>query len=130
HYHVNTLKTGKSFYCQQVSAIQNEELIFQLMASFQQNEIGVTYCPSMPDVCSYQQLTTQSLLAAYHQLPQEIIARFDKHSPIELRIVNTENSPVPLTENKKYIWFKATSPVSSEQILQQMILSYFSDFYL
>ena len=50
HYEVEDIKQGKRFQTRQVRAIQDDQLIFQMMASFSANSAGVEHQDPMPQV--------------------------------------------------------------------------------
>ncbi|KAF1884140.1 hypothetical protein Lal_00046429 [Lupinus albus] len=115
-YRVDRLRDGKSFATRKVDAIQNGNVIFTLLASFQ--------LLSMEDL-RQQRLTDPRLPRTYRNkvatsefIPWPIEIRFCEPKPS----TNQTKSPPSL----KY-WFRAKEKLSDDQALHRCVVAYTSD---
>ncbi|KAE9592223.1 putative thiolester hydrolase [Lupinus albus] len=136
-YRVDRLRDGKSFATRKVDAIQNGNVIFTLLASFQKEEIAFehqeVHIPSVPpphmllsmEDLRQQRLTDPRLPRTYRNkvatsefIPWPIEIRFCEPKPS----TNQTKSPPSL----KY-WFRAKEKLSDDQALHRCVVAYTSD---
>ncbi|MGH8228639.1 MAG: acyl-CoA thioesterase II [Steroidobacteraceae bacterium] len=132
-YHVDRSRDGRSFSNRRVVAIQHGEQIFNMTASFQIVEQGLTHQLPMPKVPPPEALADSSrahpeLVA---KLPERVRRLLATPRPFEFRSVQPVDSlgraqAAPSRE----IWFRAVSEVPGDETLQRCLLAYVSDFYL
>lgn len=113
-YDVDRSRDGRSFTTRRVTAIQKGEQIFNLAASFQDDEPGAEHQDDMPPVPGPDELLED---------PREREWR----RPIEIRPVDGAfGSPVkgPAVQD---IWMRATAPLGDDPVLNQCVIAYASD---
>jgi acyl-CoA thioesterase-2 len=113
-YDVDRARDGRSFTTRRVTAIQKGEQIFNLAASFQDDEPGAEHQDEMPNVPGPDELSED---------PRDR----DWRRPIEIRAVDGNfGSPVkgPAVQD---IWMRATAPLGDDPVLNQCVIAYASD---
>ncbi|TDQ57397.1 acyl-CoA thioesterase-2 [Mesocricetibacter intestinalis] len=131
-YDVEILREGKSFSALRVKAIQHNEAICHITASFQKQEQGFEHQASMPDMGAPDSFIAESQminkLAAH--IPEPLRSKFTAERPFDIRTKYINN---PLQGLKlppqQYIWVKAKGRVPSSPAIAQCLLAYFSDFH-
>jgi acyl-CoA thioesterase-2 len=132
-YQVDRLRDGKSFSVRRVTALQNNQAILILSASFQAPESGFEHQIEMPDVVPPESLPSELDLAraVKDRIPASIREQFTCDRPIEIRQVDPINpfkpEKMPAT---RYAWFRTTGPMSKDPTLNKCLLAYASDFGL
>ncbi|HKI74244.1 MAG TPA: acyl-CoA thioesterase II [Pseudomonadales bacterium] len=128
-YDVDRIRDGKSFTTRRVVAIQKGEAIFNMAASFQVHEEGLSHQFDMPDVpppeeCQDESAAWQTRLA---EMPEEM-QRMARERPIEMRRVEPFNMMNPQKRPPyQHAWLRASSPLPDDAALHQCILAYASD---
>ena len=132
-YEVDVARDGRSFSNRRVVAIQHGRPIFNMTASFQVPEQGLTHQTAMPDVPS------PDGLADVREIPAEILSkvpekmqRFLTHErPFEVRPVEPIQllSPPPAAP-RRHIWIKTIEALPDDPDLHRNLLAYVSDYQL
>lgn len=130
-YDVENLRDGKSFSTRRVKAVQNDQPIFYLTASYQINETGFEHQNEMPNIKGPEGLLseTQLIKKQENKLPPALINLFTKPRPIEVRpvVINDPLNPMNL-EPKQALWIKANGQLSDDLRIHQYLLAYASDW--
>ena len=134
-YEVDRSRDGRSFTSRRVVALQHGKQIFNMAASFQVKEKGLTHqikCPKVPPPEDLEDDYERRKKASAH-LPREVKKHFLRKRPIEMRsirptnFINPEKSP-PYQQ----VWFRVSEkfPAKTGQALHQCALAYMSDMTL
>ena len=130
-YAVDALRDGKSFCTRQVVAHQEDEALFQLVASFQREEAGLEHQVSMPDVPGPEMLPSEAerIEAALQRFPPELHAQIRRRGPVEALAVEPidpfDATPRPA---RHHVWARArTRFPSTEANLHRAALAFISD---
>lgn len=117
-YDVDRARDGRSFTTRRVTAIQHGAQIFNLAASFQEDEPGLEHQDPMPDVPRPETLAEEEMDSEWRRA-------------IEMRWVDardeTDPKPVPPNQN---VWMRVLSPLTPDVAMQQAVLAYVSDMSL
>ena len=118
-YEVDRARDGKSFTTRRVTAIQHGAQIFNLAASFQEEEPGYDHEDPMPATPGPETIAP-------------LTESWGAGRPIDMRWVDgrdTEGAPVagPPAQN---VWMRVISPIPDDVALQQAALAYVSDMSL
>jgi acyl-CoA thioesterase-2 len=131
-YDVDRIRDGSSFTTRRVVAIQAGRPIFNLSASFQLDEPGLTHQDEMPEAPPPESCSTeQERYAKFaHRLPEALRARVTAERPFELRLTDPDDDPFAPAARppQRMIWLKATSRLPDEPALHRYLLAYVSDF--
>jgi acyl-CoA thioesterase II len=132
-YEVERLRDGKSFTTRRVKAIQKGQVIFNMAASFQIEEMGYDHQIDMPESPPPDNLWNIEQLAETikDQLSSGLKRFFAIERPIEFRPVDIYN-PVNPGKKKpfKRVWMKAKGQMSDKKTDHQTALAYASDYNL
>ncbi|XP_058737346.1 acyl-CoA hydrolase 2-like isoform X3 [Vicia villosa] len=136
-YKVKRLRDGRSFATRKVNAIQKEKVIFTLLASFQNEELGFQHqevsMPSVPtpdELLSMEELREQRLIDP--RLPMTFRNKIATAEfvpwPIEIRFCE----PRPATNQTKSppslrYWFRSKGKLSDDQALHRCVAAFTSD---
>jgi acyl-CoA thioesterase-2 len=118
-YEVDRARDGKSFTTRRVTAIQHGAQIFNLAASFQDEEPGYDHQDPMPDMPPPEALP-------------ETMDDWGGTRPIDMRWVDgrdTEGVPTPGPPAQN-VWMRVISPIPDDVALEQAALAYASDMSL
>lgn len=131
-YTVDILREGNSFTVVSVDAIQNDELIFRLNASFHLDENGFEHQSETPEFPMQESLVSENQLIqqlAQH-LPMPLKQLFEQERAFEVKL-RYANNPFngECLPPKQTIWVKPNGIVANSRCLQQCLLAYFSDFH-
>ena len=135
HYHVETIRDGRSFSTREVKAYQRGKVIFTMQLSFQDHEVGLEHqevdpihVPS-PEECKTREEYMQDV---EHLLPERVKKAFTTPGPIVLRPTQPFRPLTPIAEApSQSVWMKADSQVESDDPWQhQLLFAYASDFAL
>lgn len=129
-YEVDRIRDGSSFTTRRVVAIQHGEAIFNLAASFQKVEAGLSHQDSMPQVPPPESLPTDQARFAKHgeRLPEQMRAWALAERPIELRTVEDDDPFDPqVRPPERHVWLKAKHALPDATQLHQALLAYASD---
>lgn len=134
HYRVEVIKEGRSFNAVRVNAMQNENTIFIMAASYHIKEDGIHHQIAMPNVAQPESLTSFSDLFAqfaekFNVKPKGI---FSPDSPIIFHPVEHYDPFNPgIRPPYNHTWFKINGEIESSDLkLSQAIMTYASDFNL
>ncbi|UEC23888.1 acyl-CoA thioesterase II [Pasteurella canis] len=131
-YDVETLRSGRNFTALRVKAIQHNEPICHITASFQNEEQGFDHQSQMPEVAQPDEFIAESTviqkLAPY--IPAPIREKFTAERPFDIR-AKYVNNPFhgTILPPEQFAWVKANGNAPSDQKIQQCLLAYFSDFH-
>jgi acyl-CoA thioesterase-2 len=131
-YEVAAVRDGQSYAIRTVAAVQRDELVFQLTASFGPDHAGPEFQPSMPDV---------PLPETYPPEPErtaKLLERVDPqrraflaHSPVDSIPVDGWDPANPkLMHGSMRSWMRLRRPIPGDPILQRCVLAYCSDMGL
>ncbi|MGO9994760.1 MAG: acyl-CoA thioesterase II [Steroidobacteraceae bacterium] len=132
-YEVDRARDGNHFSTRRVVAIQHGAQIFNMSASFQSDEDGLTHQVAMPEVPPPEDLAD---LASFYReilphLSPAVRRVVEKKRPFDFRptqppcFLNAEKvSP------RRNIWFRAVAPLPDDEALHRCLLAYVSDFNL
>lgn len=133
NYSVDRVRDGRSFTTRRVVASQDEETIFEMLASFQSPESGVEHQTSMPDVPEPEALRSEHeyRLSIADRFPAHMREKALKPSGIEFRHINPIDllnaRPRPATMAS---WVRASAPLPDDPTLHRALLAYASDHAL
>ena len=127
---VENLRDGKSFNTRRVSAMQRDEVILNLAASFQVSEPGLSHQSEMPAVPPPEQCLTRKQLAEKYSasLPADLVTRFSRPFAIDLRHVEQENMLAPQKRAPQHsVWLKLSGELPQYYPWHAHMLAYASD---
>jgi acyl-CoA thioesterase-2 len=129
-YEVDRIRDGRSFSTRRVVAIQHGRAIFNMQASFHDEEPGPDHQLAMPEgIPDPESLPDfQTLMAPY---AEQLGDWYDRPRPIDLRYV--DGSPmsrkgVPSTGQR--VWLRADGALPDDPVLHACIITYASDMTL
>lgn len=128
-YQVDTLRDGRSFSTSCVNAIQGEQPIFSMLASFQEEASGLTHQPTMPNnIPSPETLPTVSDIVEGHE--GDLPRWWANDRPLDVRYIGdpvyVDVSPNPV--NRQLLWFKAKETLPDDPLIHRATLAYASDY--
>ncbi len=132
-YRVENSRDGASFSARRVSALQKDEIIFTMSASFHVPEEGLVHQITMPDVPAPETLRSEREWRdeAAAQLPEAVRPWFLRERPIEIRPVSPDNR---FSGEKRAaaqtLWVRAKGHLGNNLSLHQCVLAYASDMTL
>lgn len=128
-YDVDRIRDGRSFTTRRVVAIQKGEAIFNMSASFQIQEDGLSHEMDMPDVPMPDDLPTDAERAeAVEGVPERMREMMNVERPIEMKRVE----PIDYAKPEKrppyqHTWLRARSRLPDDPYLHQCVMAYASD---
>ena len=134
-YDVDRIRDGGSFTTRRVVAIQSGHAIFNMAVSFQKSEEGFEHQDAMPETPAPESVPTERdrILAASDvlpkELPKELIERFGKPRPFEVRPIEAIDhplSPTPMAAHRR-VWLRTIAPLPDDPPIHQALLAYASD---
>jgi acyl-CoA thioesterase-2 len=130
-YQVELVRDGGSFSVRRVVARQSDQVIFNMSASFQTEEEGLDHHSPMPEAPGPEGLQSEleKARANIDRIPEPLRARAVCERPIEMRVVNPDNSTVG-QEPKRYTWIRSAGPLPDDPAVHQCLLAYASDWGL
>lgn len=133
-FEVDRIRDGKSFTTRRVVAIQRGEAIFNMSASFQVEEPGLSHQVSMPDVPPPESLPTneERLRRALEKTGSQLFEMLlQLERPIEMRDSNPFDllNPEPRS-GPHHVWFRTRERLPDDPLLHQCALTYASDLCL
>jgi acyl-CoA thioesterase-2 len=132
-YEVDRARDGRSFSSRRVVAIQHGRPIFNLAASFQIPEQGLSHQAEMPDVPGPDELKDLRELTGERAsaVPEGIRRFLTRERPFEMRPVEGVDllSPAP-REPVRYLWLKTVDRLPDNPDLHRNLLAYVSDYQL
>ncbi|MFK8025828.1 MAG: acyl-CoA thioesterase [Ilumatobacter sp.] len=114
-YEVDDLKQGRRFEARQVRAIQGDQIIFQMMASFSDNSPGVEHQDAMPAVPPAESLANRDEARGKANWQQQ---------PIDLR---TDDPDGEGTEPDHWIWMRPMQPIVGDEVARTAALIFATD---
>jgi acyl-CoA thioesterase-2 len=124
---------GRSFATRRVVAMQNNEPLLILTASFHRLEPGLAYAAAMPSVPDPETLLPLDGLARQYGNDITDVARayLERRSAFEMRPVGypsflQQGKDVPVS----HTWFRLRAPIAADDGLQRVMLAYVSDYAL
>ena len=131
-YEVDRIRDGSSFTTRRVVAIQKGAAIFNLAASFQQEETGFEHHEPMPDAPPPESIPTeQERLAPFAQrLPRFLRGRALSDRAFELRPIDAVDDPVLPSPRpaRRMVWMKTVDRLPDDPRLHRALLAYASDY--
>ncbi|MBY0382669.1 MAG: acyl-CoA thioesterase II [Xanthobacteraceae bacterium] len=136
-YEVARLNDGRSFATRRITAQQNDQVIFSMIASFHADEEGAfDHQAAMPDVPGPNEIQPFDLKAPggeklLREMPNVIRRFYESERPVELRAVQFRRylgEKVP--DGQVQLWVRATETLSGDPLQHQCALAYISDFAL
>ncbi|MEH8032563.1 acyl-CoA thioesterase II [Gallibacterium anatis] len=132
-YDVEVLREGRHFTAMRVKAIQHNQSICHVTASFQMEENGFEHQSAMPTVGEPESFIAESAvlqqLAQY--IPEAVRDKFIAERPFDIRSKYINNPfQGKMLPPEQDIWVKANGEAPKDRAIQQCLLAYFSDFHL
>ena len=130
-YEVDRIRDGRSFTTRRVVAIQHGKAIFNLQASFQVDEPGLSHASPMPQVPGPEGLPTlQQRMAPY---ADELGGWFSRPRPIDIRYVGdpprvAKDSGVRGPSSQ--VWMRADGTLPDDPLLHVCAVAFASDMTL
>lgn len=128
-YEVDRIRDGKSFSTRRVVAIQKGKAIYNMQASFHNDEDSFEHQVAKPQVPG-----PETILPMFQRVEQEngaIDEWFKRQHPIDQRFIGELPwSPKRSTEPKQQIWIKADGVLPEDQLLHDCVVTYASDMSL
>jgi len=128
-YSVDRLRDGRSFSTRRVQAFQNDEPIFSMIASFQQQDPGLEHQDEFPsDIPDPESLPSAADLMGDN--PHPVAQYWSKARPFDMRHVTSpiyfkvEGEPVA----HQAVWIKSLGTLPDSQELHTAALAYASDY--
>ena len=129
-YEVDRIRDGRSFTTRRVVAIQKGEAIFNMAASFQLPEEGLTHQCEMPDVPPPDECYTEEELVTDKEVLAQMAA-MGLEKPIEMRRVEPISYAHPrVREPFQNVWFRTNKRLNDDPTVHQCLLAYASDIGL
>jgi len=129
-YEVDRIRDGRSFTTRRVVAVQAGEAIFNMSASFQKMEQGLSHQAKMPNVPDPDEISSDRarLAANLDSLPEDMREMMSRERPIEMKRVE----PIDYLNPRKHppyqhVWVRAGESLPDDTALHQCLLAYASD---
>jgi acyl-CoA thioesterase-2 len=129
-YEVDRIRDGRSFTTRRVVAIQHGKAIFNLSASFQVPEEGVSHQLRMPDVPDPETLPT--FQERMEPFAEQLGDWLERPRPIDIRYVGeflrgrTASAQPP----RQQVWMRADGKLPDDPLLHDCVVAYASDMTL
>ena len=126
-YDVDRIRDGGSFTTRRVVAIQKGEPIFNLAASFQKSEGGLSHQDTMPEVPEPETLPTdqERMAKLADKLPDALRTLAKADRPFEMRSMTPKDAA---TRPERHVWMKTASKLPDDPALHAYLLAYASDY--
>ncbi|WP_439136205.1 acyl-CoA thioesterase [Pseudomaricurvus sp.] len=132
-YEVDNDRDGRSFSTRRVLALQGDNPILSMTASFHTPEIGLHHQYPMPDVPPPEQLLNNHQLADRYadQIPDSLMKILQRKLPIETRPI-AQDIPFSSKEanTQHAIWFRARQTLGDDPVIHRAALAFASDMGL
>lgn len=124
---VSRLRSGRSFSTRQVSAVQGDETIFSMQASFhREGDEGPEHADKMRDVPGPDDISPQAA-----DIPGNSRALMDEWIDWDVRVVpQSEYELNKYTASQQVVWFKSKRPLPDNDTFHICALAYMSDMTL
>ncbi|HEX3793571.1 MAG TPA: acyl-CoA thioesterase II [Acidimicrobiales bacterium] len=128
-YEVDRIRDGRSFTTRRVVAVQHGRAIFNLSASFHDDEVGIDHQFTMPEVPDPE--TLQPLFERLAPWKEELKDWFDRPHPIDQRHIGE----LPwhrkgIHEPYQRLWIRADGTLPDDPLLHACVAAYASDMSL
>lgn len=128
-YDVDRIRDGKSFTTRRVVAIQHGRAIFNLDASFHQDEPGLDYHSPMPEVPAPETLPT--FMERLKPYLRELGPWAEQERPIDIRLCDpVDTPPSSWRQPNAYAWIRTNGELPDDPVLHNCVLTYASDMTL
>lgn len=130
-YTVDCIRDGRSFTTRRVVALQGGKAIFNLAASFQVEETGLSHADEMPDAPDPESLKSELAIAQKFAdlIPESLRKMALAERPIEIRAVEWVNvlAPKKIPPHRR-LWYRAVDALPDDPAIHRYLLAYASDF--
>jgi len=128
-YEVDRIRDGKSFSTRRVVAIQKGRAIYNMQASFHNDEVSFEHQIEMPQVPGPE--TILPMLQRVENEHGAVDEWFKRQHPIDQRFIGELPwSPKRSKEPRQQIWIKADGDLPNDQLLHDCVVTYASDMSL
>ena len=128
HFRVHRDFDGRSISNRRVVVRQEGKVIFNLTASFQLPEDGVSHQVPMPDILPPEECVGYGeALAADPEITDEMLKRMARARPFEMRGYRPAAGDKATSH---YQWFRLRRPIGDDQLLHRAFLCFASDMAL
>jgi len=129
-YEVDRIRDGRSFSTRRVVAIQHGRAIFNLQASFHDDEPGPDHQLSMPDAMG-DPLDLPDFHTRMAPYAEQIGDWYRRPRPIDLRYVDGDpTSRRGRSTTKQHVWLRADGVLPEDPVLHACVVTYASDMTL
>ena len=125
-YVVYRIRDGRTFTTRDVVAYQAGEAIFNLSCSFAKPEQGISRDEPAPEVPGPDGLPQWEFARPDRHQDREMMARFERDSPVELRAINVgpaSESAIPT----RRVWMRVRGELPEDPAMHAGLLAYASD---
>ena len=128
-YSVDVLRDGRSFSTRRVQGFQNDEPIFSMIASFQEQDPGLEHQDAFPtDIPDPETLPSAAEIMGDN--PHPVAQYWANARPFDMRHVD---SPIYFTVkgepvSHQAVWIKALGDLPNDAVLHRAALAYASDY--
>lgn len=128
HFRVHRDFDGRTFSNRRVVVRQDNKVIFNLTASFQKAEQGLSHQVPMPELLPPEECWDfTDFLAASPDVSDAMLANMARSRPFEVR---SFRPPLHAKATSHYQWFRLRAPIGDDPLLHRAFLSYASDMGL
>jgi acyl-CoA thioesterase-2 len=128
-YEVDRIRDGRSFYTRRVVAIQHGRAIYNMQASFHNEEVGFEHQFPMPSVPGPETIKplAERLLEEFGSTDEW----FKRQHPIDQRFIGEIPwSPKHNKEPRQQLWIRADGELPNDPLLHACVIAYASDMSL
>ncbi|MBU6233974.1 MAG: acyl-CoA thioesterase II [Acidobacteria bacterium] len=130
-YEVDRIRDGSSFITRRVVAIQHGRAIYNMQASFHNDEESLEHQFPMPDVPGPDTIPPLFERIKSERDPHEIDEWFKRMHPIDQRFIGELPwSPQRSREPYKQLWIRADGELPNDPLLHACVVTYASDMSL
>ena len=125
-YEVDRIRDGKSFTTRRVVAIQHGRAIYNMQASFHNDELSIEHQIAMPEVPAPE--TIPSVLERIQSEFGEVDEWFKRQHPIDQRFIGELPwSPTRSKDPDQRLWIRADGTLPDDPLLHACVVTYASD---